>query len=185
MAHFLVFLDVDGVLNSVSYYNTVDSITKHPLDPAAIKRLKQLLDEAGRGGATVHVILTSSWRTGWNKDPALQDHSARVLENALAMNGIRIYDRTGFSGRADRPGEVIEFLRTYPYKVDGLVILDDANFFWNKYHLEDMWLKTDFHEEGLSEAMIPEALRILKEPPWWLKLFQISKKTFREGMENP
>ena len=175
--HYLIFLDVDGVLNSLSFYNTVKSITENPLDPAAIKRLKTLIDRAEGGGAhTVRVILISSWRAGWNKDPKKQDAAGRILDNALALRGIRIYDKTGRNDRYDRPSEVLDYLRQYPEKVSGFVILDDANFFWGKSHLQDWWLQTDSKEDGFKEDMIEPALHMLQNPPWWLRLVNIGKK---------
>ena len=189
--HFLLFLDVDGVLNSMSFYHKVDSITEHPVDPDAVKRVKRLIElteqlsvpgkdgRQERGGVphnTVNVILTSSWRVGWNKDPKLQDTAGRMLDNAGAMYGVRIYDTTGVSQIGDRPGEVLEFLRKYPYRVDGFVILDDANFFWEKYRLSEWWVQTSFKQDGFQESMIEPALSMLANPPWWLKLFNIGKK---------
>lgn len=189
--HYLIFLDVDGVLNSMSFYHKVDSITEHPVDPDAVKRVKRLIElteqlsvpgkdgRQERGGIphnTVNVILTSSWRVGWNKDPKLQDTAGRMLDNACAMYGVRIYDKTGVSQIGDRPGEVLEFLRKYPYRVDGFVILDDANFFWEKYRLSEWWVQTSFKEDGFQESMIGPALSMLANPPWWLKLFNIGKK---------
>lgn len=189
--HYLIFLDVDGVLNSMSFYHKVDSITEHPVDPEAVKRVKRLIElteqlsvpgkdgRQERGGIphnTVNVILTSSWRVGWNKDPKLQDTAGRMLDNACAMYGVRIYDKTGVSQIGDRPGEVLEFLRKYPYRVDGFVILDDANFFWEKYRLSEWWVQTSFKEDGFQESMIGPALSMLANPPWWLKLFNIDKK---------
>ena len=189
--HYLIFLDVDGVLNSMSFYHKVDSITEHPVDPDAVKRVKRLIElteqlsvpgkdgRQERGGVphnTVNVILTSSWRVGWNKDPKLQDTAGRMLDNACAMYGVRIYDKTGVSQIGDRPGEVLEFLRKYPYRVDGFVILDDANFFWEKYRLSEWWVQTSFKEDGFQESMIGPALSMLATPPWWLKLFNIGKK---------
>ena len=189
--HFLLFLDVDGVLNSMSFYHKVDSITEHPVDPDGVKRVKRLIElteqlsvpgkdgRQERGGVphnTVNVILTSSWRVGWNKDPKLQDTAGRMLDNACAMYGVRLYDKTGVSQIGDRPGEVLEFLRKYPYRVDGFVILDDANFFWEKYRLSEWWVQTSFKEDGFQESMIGPALSMLANPPWWLKLFNIGKK---------
>ena len=189
--HYLIFLDVDGVLNSMSFYHKVESITEHPVDPDAVKRVKRLIElteqlsvpgkdgRQERGGVphnTVNVILTSSWRVGWNKDPKLQDTAGRMLDNACAMYGVRLYDKTGVSQIGDRPDEVLEFLMKYPYRVDGFVILYDANFFWEKYRLSEWWVQTSFKEDGFQESMIGPALSMLANPPWWLKLFNIGKK---------
>lgn len=189
--HYLVFLDVDGVINSMSFYDTVKSITENPLDPEAIKRVKRLLElteqlkcsktsEPPEGGDlplnTVNVILTSSWRYGWNKDPKFMDVGGKILDTGLMMYGIKLYDKTGVSDSHDRPGEVLEYLRKYPYRVDGFVILDDANFFWEKYRLSEWWVKTDARVDGFQESMIEPALSMLQNPPWWLRLFNIGKK---------
>ena len=189
--HYLLFLDVDGVLNSMSFYHSVESITENPVDPEAVKRVAKLIklteqlkpsgNSTGqaRGGVprnTVNVILTSSWRVGWNKDPKLQDTAGRMLDNTCAMYGVRLYDKTGVSQIGDRPVEVLEYLRKYPYRVNGFVILDDANFFWEKYRLSEWWVQTSFKQDGFQESMIEPALSMLANPPWWLKLFNIGKK---------
>lgn len=174
-AHYLIFLDVDGVLNSMSFYDTVQSITENPLDPEAVKRLRRFLDEAERGGATTRVILTSSWRSGWDQNPKLRDVGGKMLDTYLAMYGVTIYDKTGVAKNFDRPGEVLDYLRKYPKHVDGFVIFDDANFFWEKHHLTDWWVKTDAQVDGLQESMLEPALNMLKNPPWWLKLLNIGK----------
>ena len=41
--HYLLFLDVDGVLNSMSFYHSVESITENPVDPEAVKRVAKLI----------------------------------------------------------------------------------------------------------------------------------------------
>ena len=44
--HYLLFLDVDGVLNSMSFYHSVESITENPVDPEAEHlALKQAADK--------------------------------------------------------------------------------------------------------------------------------------------
>lgn len=176
--HYLIFMDVDGVINSMSFYDTVKSITENPLDPEAIKRVKRLIELSEQGGNTVHVILTSSWRYGWNRDPKLRDVGGKIVDTGLAMYGIKLYDKTGVSETRDRPGEVLEYLRKYPYRVDGFVILDDANFFWEKYRLSEWWIKTDPKVDGFRESMIEPALSMLRNPPWWLRLINIGKKKY-------
>lgn len=176
--HYLIFMDVDGVINSMSFYDTVKSITENPLDPEAIKRVKRLIELSEQGDNTVHVILTSSWRYGWNRDPKLRDVGGKIVDTGLAMYGIKLYDKTGVSETRDRPGEVLEYLRKYPYHVDGFVILDDANFFWEKYRLSEWWVKTDPKVDGFRESMIDPALSMLRNPPWWLRLINIGKKKY-------
>ena len=56
------------------------------------------------------------------------------------------------------------------------VILDDANFFWEKNRLSEWWVQTSFKQDGFQESMIEPALSMLANPPWWLKLFNIGKK---------
>ena len=47
--HYLLFLDVDGVLNSMSFYHSVESITENPVDPEGVKRVLSRRGEASPG----------------------------------------------------------------------------------------------------------------------------------------
>ena len=57
----VIFLDIDGVLNSEEYYESFpDGEFIPPIDPVCVERLKRIVDRTG-----AKLILSSSWRGGW------------------------------------------------------------------------------------------------------------------------
>ena len=61
----IIFLDIDGVLNSAEFANRHYEETGKPLfmydflDPDAVNRLKEFLDQH----TDIRIVLSSSWRT--------------------------------------------------------------------------------------------------------------------------
>src|SRR5688572_25715427 len=53
----IIFLDIDGVLNSVEYHRERHIRGRKPLDAVAIRRLNQLTDLTG-----ARIVISSSWR---------------------------------------------------------------------------------------------------------------------------
>lgn len=137
----VVFLDIDGVLNSHAYFITQQLGTlMDVLDPAAVLRLDAL---ARRSGA--RVVISSSWRV------------KRPLDRLSAM--LREH---GFQGEVigatpvlslPRSLEIQAWLDAAPEPPDAFVILDDGEM----DHLADRLVQTTF-EEGLTDEHVEEAL---------------------------
>lgn len=64
----LLFLDVDGVINSDAWYDQYlsagERIPRPPIDPVAVARLDQIVRETG-----AHIVLSTSWRLGYPELP--------------------------------------------------------------------------------------------------------------------
>ncbi len=171
----IVFLDVDGVLDSLQYWQGVEAYGEAPLDPDAVKRLARLVEQAG-GRNAVALVLTSSWRVGWERDAALCGNEGTLLNEALAEEGLFVFDRTTVESVGGRPQEIKKWLREYPGKVESFVILDDANFLWDEEGLTPYWVQTDFQFGGLKDEHIAQALAILQKQPLRLKLRNLRKE---------
>src|SRR5579885_3774360 len=77
----LVFLDIDGVLNSMQFILKMQGLFDNPahqIDPDAVKRLNRITDATG-----AFIVVSSTWRIPfviWNNIPGLRQ--------LLADNGI-------------------------------------------------------------------------------------------------
>ncbi len=147
----VVFLDIDGVLNSNSFDNEKND--DRIMDPTRLELLKELLDEV-----EAEVVLTSSWRTMWAPHEDLCMGSGKKLFREFAELGIYIYDKTPslFDGRAQ---EIKEWLGENP-ETESFVILDDIAFGWED--LDPYVVKTNYRiGRGLEKRHIEKALKIL------------------------
>lgn len=120
----VIFLDVDGVLNSIG--NTIRVVNKLrrrkmpirslsmyyvPFKRACLKNLARIVRRTG-----AKVVITSTWKTG--------KESLAILRARLAEYGVPVYDCTKMIG--DRGAEIKEWL-SEKRDVSGVryVVLDD------------------------------------------------------------
>lgn len=153
----IIFLDIDGVMNSRQFYLSFEEGEMiPPVDPICVKNLRMLVERTGAG-----IVLSSSWRGGW--EPRREDtmEYTLLLVDALALEGLEISDKTIFLDDEKREAEVRHYLRHAPEKVEGYVILDDWDFEWARKGLDKRWLKTDFDQGGFREEDIETAASIL------------------------
>lgn len=151
----ILFLDVDGVLNSVPFLQTVsnrDSIIfgdddpAPMLDPVLVDRLNQIIQQLD-----VRIVLSSSWRHGW---------PLGVIQRALVKHGFlgRLMDKTPdvAGGRAN---EIRRWLDTQYPPADRFVILDDMPD--AGVGMSAHFVQTDTHV-GLTDEHVERARRILR-----------------------
>ncbi len=137
----VIFLDVDGVLNSRADYYSSDL----PTD-AHFAYLQEIVEKSH-----AKIVLSSTWRINlrWG------DSQAHKLTSRLAEFGLEIYDVTpeldGIRGE-----EIREYLDTHP-DVDGYVVLDDDT---DMLDLEEHLIHTDTRV-GLQAGDVYRALAIL------------------------
>ncbi len=150
----IVFVDIDGVLNSHIYYMH-KSEQEGNIDKTRLILLKELVDKTG-----AEIVLSSSWRTNWEKDPERCNPAGKEINDAFNGAGLFIYDKTPeFDGYTERANEVKAWLSEHP-DVESFVILDDDGFGWGD--LSDNFIKTSaFMGLGLSEEHIRKAEIIL------------------------
>ena len=162
----LIFLDIDGVLNSAPYMKSRPEAVKrmdhpdfdqHTLDPWAIAQLNRILAETGSA-----VALSSSWRL----------ESSKVGEGAL-KNTERLMRLRGFNGRlwqatpdlaklagGVRGAEIDAWLNRHEHLGPfSFVILDDRDDMqpWNHRLVQTTW------QNGLTPALASKAIEMLLE----------------------
>lgn len=143
----LVFLDYDGVINTILKSNGRPNLQFfHPRDgkvnnPEAVKWLNLLCLETG-----AKIVVTSSWRNYSNYQ--------EVLRNSGLDDRIKILGKTPeFEHRYQ---EIQAFLDSFPYEIENFVILDDAPIkCFSKNQVKCSIFK------GLNFKKYKEALRIL------------------------
>ncbi len=148
----IVFLDIDGVLNSTAWYRSVRcsgcrclELDTH-LDPEAVLRVRRILDASG-----AHVVLSTSLRLIYH----LSDLRLALTSKGLPEGAI-VGITPNLCGRS-RDEEIRSYLKKHSEEVDGFVILDDSA---NLNGLRSSQVKVD-SDTGLQDADVDEALLIL------------------------
>lgn len=173
----VIFLDIDGVMNSteemIALYNQYGSSIDNTLpSPTKCKLLKQLVDETG-----AKLILSSSWRLSLNAIQKLIDlfepyslvlsgftcHEveSKKFKNTLYEDINPRYQHTiGDFGIyiEDRGAEIAAWLLDHP-KVSNFVILDDEDSDIKAWFPNNL-VKTDLLN-GLTEEKVLECIKIL------------------------
>lgn len=161
----IIFLDVDGVLNSEEFYMAhKEDIELQQIDEVCVKRLKQIVD-----ATNAKIVLSSSWRGGWDKDPKKIDQFCMQLVKMLAKYDLVIVDRTCYLETWDRSKEVQIWIKEQKERIDSFLILDDYNYNWKKRGYEEHWIQTDFADGGLKEEHIQRAIQILNRKSSFLE----------------
>lgn len=138
----VVFLDFDGVLNSAAYLRRCPEAGLC-IDPSRMVLLKELIDATDAA-----IVLTTSWREHWPKDPAIDELFARY--------GLTVLDKTP-SLREGREQEIAAWLKAHP--TEKFVVLDDR--FLSADFLKERLVLTSNLREGLSPEDVGTAISIL------------------------
>lgn len=175
----VIFLDIDGVLTTCSYHNPD---TNH-INPEKVQVLRQIVERTG-----AKIVLTSTWKMGYDKDSGKKEDYFKVLEDILVQYGLEIFDITddipekiknplpqtfsledldnveGVHGTG-RAAEVEKWI--HDHSVEDFVILDDENHDWKEYGIDKNWIHTSYYgpdcEAGLLEKHIDKICDILDE----------------------
>lgn len=151
----IIFLDIDGVLNSVKYDRN-RTLEQGNIDETRLPILKKLVDETG-----ALIVLSSSWRKHWEKDEDKCDDIGRGFINTFAKYDLFIYDKTVCTISNDRAEEIRVWLANND-SIEAFVIIDDIAFGWGS-DLQDHLIKTNSRIGfGLEEKHIQMAVQLLK-----------------------
>lgn len=145
---FLIFLDIDGVLN---HRKGNDAICEECLNNLA------KIVEATKG----IIILTSSWKSGWNKDnKAIQDDDANYLDERLKEKGLYIYDKSSRNGMT-RLFEIIDWVMKFNTN-RFLILDDDYGHYKDICEIEKHLILTDYYDGGLNKTLTKQAILLSK-----------------------
>ncbi len=151
----IIFLDIDGVLNSVRY-DRERGAEDGNMDESRVALLARLARESG-----AELVLSSTWRRHWGPTADECDGIGRELNATLARHGLVLSDKTPLLPRYDRPREIREWLERHGDEVASFVILDDEYGGWGE--LEPHLVKTDARiGRGLEVSHVERALELLR-----------------------
>lgn len=140
MINNIIFLDIDGVLNSDKYFDSIDNkecmnlVDRLMLD-IDVSKVKLLLEVINKTNAKI--VITSSWRR-MKLYPYIKE---RLISMGLPVVGETLF----IEGR--RGEEIRSYL--LENRVSNYCIIDDEVFKDYK-ELEDYLVVTDFYEDGLT-----------------------------------
>lgn len=148
----VVFLDIDGVLNSVAY-DRERTDKDGNIDVSRFVLLRQIVD-----ATDAQIVLSSSWREHWEPEDEKCDQIGKELNRAFREAGLGIADKTPMTG--NRQEEISAWLDEHP-NIANYVILDDAFGGWGQ--LESHLVRTNSRiGKGLEDKHVDVAIHILK-----------------------
>lgn len=151
----IIFLDIDGVLNSVRY-DRQRTVNQGNIDETRLQLIKELVEET-----KALIVLSSSWRKHWEKDITKCDAIGREINEVFAKYQLVIYDKTESLPSNDRAQEIRVWLE-HQGDIEEYVIFDDIAFGWGD-DLQDHLIKTNPRIGfGLEEKHIQKAIELLK-----------------------
>lgn len=152
----IIFLDIDGVLNSRAYDRQRNWNEQTDIDETRLPFVKKIVDATG-----AKIVLSSTWREYWDKEPEKRQCDGIYIDNTFAKYGLEIYDKTPELGRyAERRDEVNAWLDGAQGTIESFVIIDDYRFGWAE--LSDNFVKTEPNFVlGLEQEHAEKAIKIL------------------------
>ena len=156
---YVIFLDVDGVLNCDTTKDTVDGFTG--IDDTLVVNLSDLCK---RFEEPVSIVLTTTWAEYWYRDPRdkeLQDSFATALDNHLRRFGLHAIDKILRCTDYCRGAQISRYLGNHP-EIEGYVILDDFDFdFMHFPEIASHWIQTA-EAQGFHAGLVDFAERVLR-----------------------
>lgn len=151
----IIFLDIDGVLNS-SVYDRQRTSEDGNIDKTRLVLIKALVDKTD-----AKIVLSSSWRNHWEKNLNDCDDVGKEIISDFGREGLEIYDKTPKVGCLERSEEIRMWLNDHP-DIDNFVIFDDNGYEWGD--LSNHFIQTNYRiGRGLEEEHIRKALDIFNK----------------------
>lgn len=162
----VIFLDIDGVLNSEEWFNSKEYTSNryikiggvpcnNEINEEFVKNLKDIVEHTG-----AEIVLCSTWRR------ITFDHSPIIYLNyMLNKYGLCIMDKTGYTKPSFRPKEIKDWLDNHD-DVEAFVILDD-DYNYDEYAtcgIAKHLVRTRFYEKdgGLQLSHVSKAIKKLE-----------------------
>lgn len=153
----IIFLDIDGVLNSRAYDRKRNWNEQTDIDETRLPLIKEIVD-----ATDARIVLSSTWRQHWDKDTNRCDVDGRYINKTFAKFGLSIYDKTPDLGiHALRRDEIGKWLKETAEEIVSFVIIDDYRYGWGD--LSKHFVKTEPNFcLGIEIEHVKKAIEILK-----------------------
>lgn len=155
----VIFLDIDGVCNNHHSRSRCQGYIG--IDDDKVVLLKQIAD-----ATDAKIVLSSTWRLGYNKQGHHLEKMAEYLKKKFAKQGLSVYDVTpDFKHMGWKRGEeILDWLVKHP-DVEKYVILDDEDYDFRYIgpEITDHWVQTEYYSKdgGLQPEHVEKAIKIL------------------------
>lgn len=152
----ILFLDIDGVLNSREYDRRRNWNEQTDIDETRLPLVKEIIDKTG-----AKIVLISTWRNHWDRDESLCDEDGMYINRLFSKYGLAIFDKTQDLGLlSKRKDEVKTWLAEHKSDIESFVILDDYRFGWDD--LSDFYIHTNpNYGLGLEDEHVEKAITLL------------------------
>lgn len=149
----IIFLDIDGVLNSMRY-DRERSAEQGNIDETRLPLLREITEQT-----QAKIVLSTSWRKHWSREASLCDEIGRELDAIFVKYGLAIFDKTPVLSGNDRAQEIRAWLSEHG-EVSAFVILDDIRLGWGE--LQEHLVNTNPRiGRGLEARHVLNAVAIL------------------------
>lgn len=159
----IIFLDVDGVLNSMAYFKQNKNRGHSYISDYHLQMLAKIYHTCD-----CKIVLSSSWRELDDESDIHVYYMYKYLVDELARYNMEIIDKTPVINM-NRPLEIKTWLDSQDNKDINFVSLDDdfSKDKYEKYGIADCLVKTEFFcdnisDGGLHEKHVKQAISILK-----------------------
>ena len=126
----VIFLDVDGVLNSVDTSEVFQGFVG--IDDKLVSKLRKIVRATG-----AQIVLSSSWKHDWEPlDKDKQNKYGDYLDQKLKKYLLSAVDKTSEANSECRGEGIIEWVGTH--EVDSFIILDDE---WFDFKMDELIVK--------------------------------------------
>ena len=159
----IIFLDIDGVLNSMAYFKQNKGVSHAEISDYHLQMLAKIYHTCN-----AKIVLTSSWRELDDSPDIHVNAHYQYLLDELARYDMYIADKTPVIDM-NRPLEIKTWLDNQPNKNEIVFVSLDDDFSKNsydKYGIGDYLVKTtfygdDIYESGLQQKHVDKAIEIL------------------------
>ena len=161
----VIFLDIDGVLNTGWWYSQMDRNTPkdkygYAFDPNAVANLKKILDET-----RADIVISSSWKSFglseleemWNFR-GLPGKLIGITPNSVSDEMLLNADLDHMELYSIRGMEIKEWLTKHGKHVSHYVIIDDMDNMLPEQQSHFVWIDP---EVGITEGNAAQAIMIL------------------------
>lgn len=154
----VIFLDIDGVLNSRAYDRKRKWDEQTDIDETRMPLIKEIVD-----ATEAKIVLSSTWRQHWDKENSRCDVDGRYINDTFAKFGLTIYDKTPDLGiLALRKDEINAWLKDNGGNIETFVIIDDYHYGWGD--LSEHFIKTEPNFRlGIEKEHVEQAVKILNK----------------------